>query len=602
MQNNLRIHLDPYNCYATLIMKITTFLWQSILPFRFYIILALFTMVIGAIDVSLKPYLTKLIIDRISDHIIGGIMPSVLFYIFTLFFVTLSWRLYDWCILKYEPEMKNQIATKLLGHVSKHSNEFFQNNFAGSTTNKISNVVNFVPSIVNIIITHFFPNAVSVIIASYALYQIHYCFAIGILVWAFIFVMMSVFIINRFNYLSQNTAGSFSLVIGNVVDVVTNISSVRYFNGIDLEVDRVKNAGITYTNNFRKRGWFLLRYHFLEGIAFSVYNSLCIVLLVYLYEKDLVTLGDFAMITAINMQIIDWLWQMSNEIRTFSENWGATSEALKIIYAPIDIKDIKSNKLIVQKGEITFQNVCFKYRDKTSYLFNDLSLTIPSQQKVGLVGHSGTGKSTFISLILRLFDVESGKIMIDDQDIKEITQHSLRSAISIIPQDISLLHRSIMENIGYGRVGATPDEIIEASKKAHAHDFIMKLPNQYSSTVGERGMKISGGQRQRIAIARAILKNSPILILDEATNQLDSEIEDQIQKSITETMKGKTVIVIAHRLSTLLQMDRIIVLDQGKIVQDGHHNTLVAQEDGIYRKLWDMQNGGFLPVDATPLF
>ena len=249
--------------------------------------------------------------------------------------------------------------------------------------------------------------------------------------------------------------------------------------------------------------------------------------------------------------------------------------------------------LIVSKGQITFEGVKFHYKG-TEPPFQNKSVTIEAGQKVGLVGYSGGGKSTFVNLILRLYDVTDGRILIDNQDIRDVTQDSLRSQIAMIPQDPSLFHRTLMENIRYGRVAATNAEGIAAAKKAHAHEFISKLPQGYESLVGERGVKLSGGQRQRIAIARAILKNAPILILDEATSQLDSVTERDIQESLWQLMQDKTTIVIAHRLSTLLHMDRIIVFDQGKIVEDGTHTELLSKR-GLYKTLWDAQVGGFLP-------
>lgn len=241
---------------------------------------------------------------------------------------------------------------------------------------------------------------------------------------------------------------------------------------------------------------------------------------------------------------------------------------------------------------IEFDNVSFGYNDN-SYLFKHKCLTIDSGQKVGLVGYSGSGKSTFVNLILRLYDIQSGEILIDGQNISDVTQDSLRSNIGMIPQDPSLFHRSLMENIRYGKIGASDEEVILAAKRAHAHEFIMNTEHGYDSLVGERGIKLSGGQRQRIAIARAILKDAPILILDEATSSLDSVTESAIQESLNKLMQNKTTVVIAHRLSTLIKMDRILVFDKGKIIQDGTHTKLLA-EDSLYKTLWNAQIGGFI--------
>ena len=300
------------------------------------------------------------------------------------------------------------------------------------------------------------------------------------------------------------------------------------------------------------------------------------------------------LVLTINIAIVDFLWQLTKEFSQFSKYLGKVTQALRTIVVPPDIKDDPNAKpLIVTKGEIIFDSVQFHYKG-VKPLFQNKSITLQAGQKVGLVGYSGGGKTTFVNLILRLFDVTSGRILIDGQDIRDVTQSSLHTLISMIPQDPSLFHRSLIENIQYSRPEATDEEVIEAAKKAHANEFIQALPKGYHSLVGERGVKLSGGQRQRIAIARAILKNAPILILDEATSQLDSVTEKFIQDSLWALMQGKTTVVIAHRLSTLLHMDRILVFNQGKIVEDGTHQELLFKE-GLYKTLWDAQVGGFLP-------
>ena len=315
--------------------------------------------------------------------------------------------------------------------------------------------------------------------------------------------------------------------------------------------------------------------------------------LIHFYKVHLISVGDFALIL---IKYGSCSYHLVHDVASdaFHQAVGKCKQSLNCLIAPQELKDEKgAQNLILTKGQITFENVKFHYTG-TEPLFQNKTVTIEAGQKVGLVGYSGGGKSTFINLILRLYDVSEGHILLDGQDIRSITQDSLRSNIAMIPQDPSLFHRTLMENIRYGRIEATDDEVISASKKAHAHEFISNLPRGYESPVGERGVKLSGGQRQRIAIARAILKNAPILILDEATSQLDSVTESDIQESLWELMQDKTTIVVAHRLSTLLHMDRIIVFDQGKIVEDGTHSELL-NISGLYRTLWDAQVGGFLP-------
>ena len=293
------------------------------------------------------------------------------------------------------------------------------------------------------------------------------------------------------------------------------------------------------------------------------------------------------------MFLIEEVFFIANQLVPFSEEVGTCKQALSIISPQHAIVDASSAKpLQISKGQIVFDKVHFQYK-KGQSVFADKSITIDPGQRVGLVGFSGSGKSTFVNVILRFFDVDSGKILIDGQDIKSVTQESLRSQIAMIPQDPVLFHRSLEENIGYGRLDASKEEIIEASKKAHCHEFIEKLQDGYQSLVGERGVKLSGGQRQRIAIARAILKNAPILILDEATSSLDSVTENYIQESLALLMGERTTIVIAHRLSTLFHMDRILVFSEGRVIEDGTHNELLSL-NGHYARLWSMQAGGFI--------
>jgi ATP-binding cassette subfamily B protein len=343
----------------------------------------------------------------------------------------------------------------------------------------------------------------------------------------------------------------------------------------------------------RTKDWFFLKVHALQGGSFLILQAVCFWWLLEGLVTQTMTPGDFVLVLTLNLRIVETFWNIAKEMRDFWEKTGDVVQGLAVIQVPLEIKD-KPNapQLSVPKGEIVFENVQFQYHGAES-LFEHKSVIIKPGQKVGLVGYSGSGKSTFVNLILRLFDVTAGNIKIDGQDIREVTQDSLHEAIAMIPQDPSLFHRSIFENIVYGRRDATNEEVIKAAKRAHAHDFIISLSGGYDTQVGERGVRLSGGQRQRIAIARAILKNAPILILDEATSQLDSVTEGEIQQSLWDLMQHKTSLVIAHRLSTLLSMDRILVFDKGCIVEDGSHQELLNQ-DGLYKQLWEAQIGGFL--------
>jgi ATP-binding cassette subfamily B protein len=291
------------------------------------------------------------------------------------------------------------------------------------------------------------------------------------------------------------------------------------------------------------------------------------------------------------------LRSLSEDISRAAELIGSITQGVSIALLPLTIQDPQpAQSLQVRRGAITFDQVKFNYKGATT-LFHNKSVTISAGQKIGLVGYSGSGKTTFINLILRMYDVTAGAILIDGQDIRQVTQVSLHRAIGLIPQDPSFFHRSLLENIRYGRLDASDAEVITAAQQAHADDFIVRLPQGYASLVGERGVKLSGGQRQRLAIARVFLKNAPILVLDEATSQLDSVTEQVIQQSLKRLMHGKTSIVIAHRLSTLLQMDRILVFEAGAIIEDGPHEALLAK-GGLYKTLWEAQSGGLLDLQG----
>lgn len=331
-------------------------------------------------------------------------------------------------------------------------------------------------------------------------------------------------------------------------------------------------------------------------LSIIILIALNLLLLLKMYKNNQVSVGDFSFIISLSISIFYNLWYLASQFVTFAEEVGKCKQALNLMELPHEIVDEpNAPPLHVSEGNIEFLNVNFHYQEGAN-LFKNKSISIPARQKVGLVGFSGSGKSTFVNLVLRLFDLESGEIRIDGQNIAKVTQQSLREQITMIPQDTTLFHRSLEENIRYGRIDASHEEVIIASKMAHCHEFIGQLKDGYHSMVGERGIKLSGGQRQRIAVARALLKNAPILILDEATSALDSVTEKYIQDSLHHLMENKTTIVIAHRLSTLSQMDRILVFDKGQIVEDGRHEDLIHAK-GHYAHLWHMQAGGFLPED-----
>ncbi len=576
-----------------------SFLIKNAKPFKLYLGLHFFVILFAAIDTSLWPFLSKKLIDSLvasapENVIDSAFQPAVILILWSIA-SNLIWRIADYSWAKMIPAMKKRITEQTTEYVMRHSHNFFQNNFSGALASKIRDLFNSTPKVLDTIIYSFASLALSLLIAFFTLLFVHYLFAVGLFLWALVYIFMAMRAAKLTNRMSLNVAVQQTKIMGNIVDALSNISNVKLFANAGFESKRIATFQNKYSGLFQRRGIFLAKFYTMHGLSFCAYFSACTALLIWLYSQGRVTLGDFLMIFTINNWILHAMWVCANQMRNFLEEVGTINQALGIVNEPLKIKD-GSQKLEVTKGEIIFKNVKFSYQENQPF-FADKSVIIPAGQKVGLVGHSGGGKSTFVNLILRLFDVDSGEILIDGQDISKSTLDSLHRAIGVIPQDPSLFHRSLFENIAYGRFdassSATKEQVKEAARQAHAHEFIIKLPHGYNSLVGERGIKLSGGQRQRIAIARAFLKNAPILILDEATSQLDSITENLIQDSLQNLMQGKTVLVVAHRLSTLEIMDRILVFDEGRIIEDGTHEELLAL-GGTYKKLWNSQVGGFL--------
>lgn len=395
--------------------------------------------------------------------------------------------------------------------------------------------------------------------------------------------------------LSKIHAESRSRLTGKIVDSFSNIINVKLFAKQRYELAYMHHFQEDERRKHQASQFMVEKIKIALGITTIVFPGILMTwYVIYSWQQNVLTIGDVVLIFNMTSNLTVLTWMVSLEMPSIFTEIGICQQALSIIKAKHDIVDRAEAKLlVVNNGGIIFDDVTFYYT-KANPVFSNLSIKIEPGTKVGLVGFSGSGKSTFVNLIMRFFELHSGQINIDGIDISTATLDSLRGQISMIPQNPSLFHRSLRENICYGKATATENEILVASKQAHCHEFICKLPKGYDSLVGERGIKLSGGQRQRVAIARAILENQPILVLDEATSALDSITENYIQDALHFLMKGRTTIVIAHRLSTLSEMTRILVFDNGQIVEDGDHNSLLRKK-GHYAKMWNMQAGGFLP-------
>lgn len=563
-------------------------------PYRFYFLGLLSIPVLWALDVSLRPYLIKLMLDVLQTtqnkaiNLFSALRDPIILYIGLAFFMNLTNRIYDYLALKIMPELNKNIVLGITKYIQKHSHSYFQNHFGGSLVSKIAIAADTAEGILESIIHDFFQPLLTFIISAYVMYLVHPLLSMVLIGWTILFVTTSYILSKQVHVLSRELSEASTTVIGMLIDSITNILAVRIFARRKHEIQFLERNVKGKADKAKTLRWSdLKRQALMEGMA----NILIVVLLCFIiYEKQQgnITIGDFALVLSLSISIIDILWNISRNYIRFVENVGRCSQALTILAIPHHIVDAENaTYLSISKGDIEFRNVFFSY-DQSTPLFENLSFFVKGGEKIGVVGYSGSGKTTLANLLVRLYDVDAGAILIDNQNIKEVRQKSLHNSISFIPQDPMLFHRTICENIKYGKLEATEEEVISAAIQAHADEFIKSFPLGYNTLVGERGAKLSGGQRQRLAIARAILKNSKILILDEATSALDSLTEQYIQEALDVLMKNKTVIVIAHRLSTLLKMDRILVFKEGKIVEQGPHKQLLANK-GTYAQLWSMQ-------------
>ncbi len=589
--------------------KLLPFVLRYVKPVWRQILWLMFVgLIISLVEVALQQYIGRLV-DALTGtdpaHVFSDHIPIVIGAAIALVAIRpMGAFMHDIMVGQaFTAGLTNRIRWQTHRWVQRQSVNFFANDFAGRIASRIVQTGPALRETVVKCIDAFWFVGIYSISAMVICFSIDYRLGTPLFLWNIGFILVLRYFVPKIGACSVDVSHMRSLLTGRIVDGYTNIQTVKLFAAPESEDNYVREALTRHTGYVQAE----MRWISLLNLSIDVMNGVMIfgtgILAVWFWSRGEITVGTVAVASGLALRVSNMsTWIMWEAINIF-DNLGQIQEGMETICKPNELVDKRhAVELAAPRGEIRFENVRFHY-GKTGGVIDNLSFIIKPGEKVGLVGRSGAGKSTIVNLLLRFYDVERGRVLIDGQNIADAAQYSLRQKIGLVTQDTSLLHRSITENIRYGQPDATMDEVIAAARKAHAHDFIETLSDPYGNKaydaqVGERGVKLSGGQRQRIAIARVLLKDAPILVLDEATSALDSEVEAAIQESLYALMKGKTVIAIAHRLSTIAAMDRLIVMDRGEIVETGTHDELLHR-NGLYASLWRRQSGGFLDMEAA---
>ena len=568
--------------------------WDTAAQHPGYLWLSLITPVLTVIAGAFAgPYVISLLLDQMQSGTITweSALPLVVAYAVTqILGEIVGWRITLWAMWSFETFGMQRLYERIFRQLTRQSTGFHADRFSGalvSQTNKLTGAFEtFWDTVVWVVIPISTTIVAAVVILAFVIWP--YALVLGVLSIAFVVTVVAT--TRTMEPLNVDEARASNRMTGFLADVTTNIGAVKSYAAEERE--QLTAASVAQSWKDRSLGVMhpFLRY----SAGYSLITTTINVAAVAATTTDSISIPAVYLAVTYTMTVTSQLWEVNQVMRNYNRVMGDAHDMVDILNLPTDVADRTDTALIPGPGRIDIDDITFRHGDSfEAPLFDGFSLHVPEGQRVGLVGHSGSGKSTLIRLLLRFADVDAGMICIDGQDIAEVTQASLRRAISYVPQEPLLFHRTLFENIAYGRTDATLDQVRDAAAKAYALDFIESLPEGFDTTVGERGVKLPGGQRQRIAIARTILKDAPILLLDEATSALDSESEVHIQAALQQAMSGRTTIVIAHRLSTVQMMDRIVVLDNGRIIEDGDHAQLLRDE-GPYSQLWSHQTGGFL--------
>ncbi|MFA5877878.1 MAG: ABC transporter ATP-binding protein [Candidatus Staskawiczbacteria bacterium] len=580
--------------------------WKGIRPQKWTLFFLIVFIVLASIVAIVTPILYKQFFDVVSvDGDKSAIASRLLTIIIEIAilngFIWLFYRIATLCNNSYQTGTIARLKQQAYDYLIEHSYSFFTNNFTGSLVQRVNRFARSFETLADRLIWDVLSLLVRIVSVIVVVAFINKWIALLIFVWIILFLLFNIIFSKWKIKYDILVAEIDSKTTGYLSDTITNQNTIQLFGGKAFESKGYK-AVTDEQAKATKTSWNLDS--IMEAgqafLGFAIQFLLFYFAIKY-WNQGLLTVGVFVLLQVYIIGLIDQLWGFTRVVRSVYQAYADAKEMVEIMLLPHEIKDSPSAKeLLVTNGQIEFKDLSFSF-NQTRKVLEDIDLVIKPGEKVALVGPSGAGKTTFVRLLLRLYSPTAGKVLIDGQDIRCATQESLRRNISVVPQDTILFHRTLAENIGYGKRGASEEEIQKAAELSHCNEFIKDLPEGLNTYVGERGVKLSGGERQRVAIARAILKNAPILVLDEATSSLDSHSEMLIQDALNNLMSGCTTIVIAHRLSTIQKMDRIIVIDDGMIIEQGSHSELLNKENSLYKNLWSLQAGGFLKdaeVDA----
>jgi ATP-binding cassette subfamily B protein len=571
--------------------------WRAAMKYPFRTSTALIG---GVLTPFVAAFVGPFIISRLLEQLQAGSLtlesawPLIVIYtVVEIYGQLIGWRINLFFAWTMETAAQRDLYQKIFDALTQQSLTFHADRFGGALVSQTTKLTGAFERFWDTIFFQIMPSATSIIAAVTILSFIFWQYAVFLAVVAVVFAL-AVFFGSRFMFTrTKEEAQASTAVTAYVADAVTNVMAIKSHGREAEEFERLTERAVTWREKSLTTMRGFLTVSSVYSSIITVLNIFALVAAIWASERHLISIGTIYLAITYTFTVARQLWEMNSIMRNYNRLMGDAHDMTEILSLTPSVLDATNKKLVVKKGKIVFDKMTFTHGGADETLFEDFDLTVKPGERIGLVGHSGSGKTTLTRLMLRFSNLDNGSISIDDQDISQVTQESLRKSIAYVPQEPLLFHRSLRDNIAYGKPDATDKEILEAAEKANAIEFIEKLPEKLETMVGERGVKLSGGQRQRIVIARAILKDAPILVLDEATSALDSESEKLIQDALSKLMKGRTSIVVAHRLSTIAKLDRILVLENGKIVEDGSHGKLLEKQ-GTYAKLWSHQSGGFI--------